>query len=142
MALRNSQASSHNRIPQQSLLASKANHLIPHLPLPLVILLTSISADLSDLATMSSVIVANATTLAAPLELNRTARDAALYQEDDDDEDEAQWSAPEEKPDGDDDDDNVTHTGNARAKRPPNSQIINLSGPDSDSDDDDAPLEF
>ena len=137
MALRNSQASSHNRIPQQSLLASKANHLIPHLPLPLVILLTSISADLSDLATMSSVIVANATTLAAPLELNRTARDAALY-----DEDEAQWSAPEEKADDDDDDDNVTHTGNARAKRPPNSQIINLSGPDSDSDDDDAPLEF
>ena len=85
MALRNSQASSHNRIPQPSLLASKANHLIPHLPLPLVILLTSISVDLSDLATMLSVIVANATTLAAPLELNRTARDAALY----DDEDEA-----------------------------------------------------
>ena len=85
---------------------------------------------------MLSAIVANATTLAVPLELNRTARDAALYQEDDDDEDEAQWSAPEEKADDDDDDDNVTHTGNARAKRPRNSQIINLSGPDSDSDDD------
>ena len=71
------------------------------LPLPLVILLTSNNADLFDLATMFSVIVANATTLAAPLELNRTARDAALY----DDEDEAQWSAPEEKADDDDDDD-------------------------------------
>ena len=94
---------------------------------------------------MFSVIVANATTLAAPLELNCTARDAALYYQEGDD-DETRRSGVRQKkrqmttttmtmsltP--------ATH--NARAKHPRNSQIINLSGPDSDSDDDDAPLEF